>query len=168
MSVDQCRLVFQPSFTRPLDIFSLSVEPLGCRGVNSYDASTRKLHLAWVKTHATLSDPRIGDRPECPSEMRATAADSCYPVLMHTIDLSGKVALVTGGSQGLGLCTATQLHAAGASVAVNYFPDAEGMNRQRAEAAVAALGERAMAVAGDVRDAADVARMFDERWSHRA
>ena len=81
---------------------------------------------------------------------------------MHIINLSGKVALVTGGSQGLGLCTATQLHAAGASVAVNYFPDAEGVNRKRADAAVAALGERAMAVAGDVRDAADVARMCDE------
>ena len=81
---------------------------------------------------------------------------------MLTIDLSGKTALVTGGSQGLGRCTATRLHAAGATVGVNYFPDPQGLNRGRAEETVAALGERAFAVGGDVRDVADVSRMCDE------
>ncbi len=81
---------------------------------------------------------------------------------MFSIDLTGKTALVTGGSQGLGRCTATRLHAAGATVAINYFPDPEGINRQRAEDVVAALGQRAFAVAGDVREAADVSRMCDE------
>ena len=81
---------------------------------------------------------------------------------MLTIDLSGKTALVTGGSQGLGRCTATRLHAAGATVGVNYFPDPQGFNRGRAEETVAALEERAFAVGGDVRDVADVSRMCDE------
>ena len=81
---------------------------------------------------------------------------------MLNIDLSGKTALVTGGSQGLGRCTATRLHAAGATVAVNYFPDPLGSNREHAEEVVAELGERAFAVGGDVRDVADVSRMCDE------
>lgn len=85
---------------------------------------------------------------------------------MLTIDLSGKSALVTGGSQGLGRCTATRLHAAGATVGVNFFPDPQGLNRVRAEETVAALGERAFAVSGDVRDVADVARMCDEVIAH--
>lgn len=72
---------------------------------------------------------------------------------MRTIDLSGKTAIVTGGGQGIGLATVRSLHSAGASVAINYFADNEGANQQRAEAAVADLGERAMAIAADVRNA---------------
>ena len=70
-----------------------------------------------------------------------------------SIDLSGKTALVTGGGQGLGRATATALHRAGANVAINYFPDNDGVNQSRAEETVAALGERSVAVAADVRDA---------------
>ena len=81
---------------------------------------------------------------------------------MIAIDLTGKTALITGGSQGLGLCTATRLHTAGATVAINYFPDPEGLNQRRAEESVASLGERVFAVAADVRQSADVTRMFDE------
>jgi 3-oxoacyl-[acyl-carrier protein] reductase len=42
---------------------------------------------------------------------------------MIPLDLSGKVALVTGGSQGLGAATARVLAQAGAAVAVNHYPD---------------------------------------------
>ncbi len=70
---------------------------------------------------------------------------------MIQIDLSGKVALVTGGGQGLGRATALRLFEAGASVAVNYLPDSEGTGRQRAEETVAAMGDRGMAIAADVR-----------------
>ena len=49
------------------------------------------------------------------------------------IDLSGKTALVTGGGQGLGAATAAALAGAGAHVVVNYFDDAGGVNRQRAD-----------------------------------
>ncbi|MBL8850410.1 MAG: SDR family NAD(P)-dependent oxidoreductase, partial [Planctomycetaceae bacterium] len=49
---------------------------------------------------------------------------------MISVDLAGKVALVTGGGQGLGLATATLLHQAGAAVVINYFDDPAGANRQ--------------------------------------
>jgi 3-oxoacyl-[acyl-carrier protein] reductase len=80
---------------------------------------------------------------------------------MVPIDLSGKVALITGAGQGLGLATATLLHRAGAAVAINYFDDPSGGNRAKAEAAARALGDRAGAFAADVRDAAGVAAMLD-------
>lgn len=75
---------------------------------------------------------------------------------MVSVDLSGRVALVTGGGQGLGQATSRRLYAAGAAVAVNYFPDADGVNRQRAEATAQSLGERALAIPADVRDGAQV------------
>jgi len=81
---------------------------------------------------------------------------------MIKIDLSGKVAVVTGGGQGLGLATAAMLHQAGAKVVLNFFDDPAGMNRGQAEAAATKLGERAVAVAADVRDRPAVEAMFDE------
>ena len=42
------------------------------------------------------------------------------------IDLSNRVALVTGASRGLGAAIAKSLGAAGAKVAVNYFENADG------------------------------------------
>jgi len=80
---------------------------------------------------------------------------------MVTIDLTGKTALVTGAGQGLGQCTATTLHAAGANVIVNYFEDPAGQNRFRAEETVARLGERALALAADVRQVDQVHQMLD-------
>ncbi len=80
---------------------------------------------------------------------------------LFTIDLGGKTALVTGGSQGLGLVTVQTLHQAGANVAIGFFPDDAGENRAKAERAVAALGDRATAIAADVRDLAAVERLVD-------
>src|SRR5438105_1560943 len=81
---------------------------------------------------------------------------------MNVIDLSGKVAVVTGGGQGLGLATATALHAAGASVVLNYFEDSSGTNQQRAVAAAEQLGEHAIALPADVRNRTAVEAMLDE------
>jgi 3-oxoacyl-[acyl-carrier protein] reductase len=67
-----------------------------------------------------------------------------------TLDLSGQVALVTGSTRGIGLAIARALHAAGASVAVH------GRDPSRAQAVAAELGSRAVGVAGDVADAAQV------------
>src|SRR5437868_15082395 len=44
---------------------------------------------------------------------------------MISLDLTGKIALVTGGSQGLGAATVRVLAQAGAVVVVNHYPDAE-------------------------------------------
>lgn len=76
------------------------------------------------------------------------------------IDLSGKVALVTGSSRGLGAAMARRLAAAGAAVAVHYAADAE-----RAASVVddiAAAGGRAVAVGGDFHEATSVERVTAE------
>lgn len=67
------------------------------------------------------------------------------------IDLSGKVALVTGGSRGIGRAVCLQLAALGADVAVNYRSSAEQAAETVAE--IEKLGRRASAVAADVTDA---------------
>jgi 3-oxoacyl-[acyl-carrier protein] reductase len=67
-----------------------------------------------------------------------------------TIDLSGKVAFVTGSTRGIGHAIARALHAAGARVAV------AGRDRARAEAVAAELGDRAAGVACDVAQGAQV------------
>ena len=81
---------------------------------------------------------------------------------MIEINLTGKTAVVTGGSQGLGAATAAMLHRAGANVTVNYFDDAAGANRAKANTVAAELGERAMIAAGDVCQLADMRRVFAE------
>jgi 3-oxoacyl-[acyl-carrier protein] reductase len=73
--------------------------------------------------------------------------------------LAGKVALVTGGSRGLGRGVAEAFAAEGANVIVNYVKDAAA-----AEAAVAkikALGTDAVAVKADVGDEVAVRGMVD-------
>lgn len=74
------------------------------------------------------------------------------------IRLDGKVALVTGGSTGIGQAIARALSASGASVAVNYVA-----NRAPADATVKGIcdeGGRATAVEADISDPAAVGSMF--------
>ena len=80
---------------------------------------------------------------------------------MKAIDLSGKVALVTGASQGLGSATTRALHAAGATVVINFFSDPDKVNESRAQVLAAELGERSLFVGADVRDPGAVDRMFE-------
>src|SRR5436190_2606942 len=65
-------------------------------------------------------------------------------------DLTGKVALVTGGSRGIGRAIALALAAVGADVAVNYREQAA--QADAVAAAVRVTGRRALAVAADVSD----------------
>ncbi len=68
--------------------------------------------------------------------------------MSHQIDLSGRVALVTGASRGIGRAIALALGGAGAAVVVNH--------RERAQEAgdvvdmIGAVGGRAIAVGADV------------------
>lgn len=81
---------------------------------------------------------------------------------MMAIDLTGRTALVTGGGQGLGAAAAGMLARAGANVAVNYFADPDGINRERAEQTAGRIGPRAMASEADVRDPSQVEAMMEE------
>lgn len=81
---------------------------------------------------------------------------------MIAIDLSGKTAIVTGGGQGLGEATVRRLHAAGANVGVNFFPDPAGDNERKAQAVAQSLGDRGCCLCADVRDVAAVEKMFDD------
>jgi 3-oxoacyl-[acyl-carrier protein] reductase len=74
-------------------------------------------------------------------------------------ELSGKVAIVTGASKGIGAAIAKGLAAAGAAVVVNYASSQEGADRVVAE--IARAGGKAIAVAADVSKAGDVQRLFD-------
>jgi 3-oxoacyl-[acyl-carrier protein] reductase len=81
---------------------------------------------------------------------------------MRNIDLTGKTAIVTGGGQGIGLATATSLFEAGANVILNYFPDADGHNAKIAQTASDALGDRCIALPGDVRAPEQLTKMCSE------
>ncbi|GAA2867289.1 3-hydroxyacyl-CoA dehydrogenase [Pseudonocardia halophobica] len=71
------------------------------------------------------------------------------------MDITGQVALVTGGASGLGLATAETLLDAGASVVIVDLPSSQG-----AEIAEK-LGEKARFVAADVTDEAQVTAALD-------
>ena len=79
---------------------------------------------------------------------------------MVGIDLTGKTALITGSGQGLGEATARLFHQAGANVVINYFSEPSGLNQERAEKVAESLGERAIVIEADVRDADSVQQMF--------
>jgi len=79
---------------------------------------------------------------------------------MIPIDLSGKTAVVTGGGQGLGRATASVLAEAGAKVAISFFNDPEGKNREIAERTAGELAGETVALEGDVRSRDSVAAMF--------
>ncbi|MEA2646355.1 MAG: 3-oxoacyl-[acyl-carrier protein] reductase [Chloroflexota bacterium] len=68
------------------------------------------------------------------------------------LDLTGRAALVTGGSRGIGRAVALELAGMGARVAVNYSRDAEGAQAVADE--IRQAGGEAVTLAGDVSDAA--------------
>jgi 3-oxoacyl-[acyl-carrier protein] reductase len=76
------------------------------------------------------------------------------------MNLTGRTALVTGASRGIGAAIALALAEAGADVAVNYRE--RSAEADSVAAAIVAMGRRAMTVAADVSDGAAVARMIQQ------
>lgn len=81
-----------------------------------------------------------------------------------TLSLSGKVALVTGGSRGLGATTARALADAGADVAISYVVSADKANAVVAD--IESRGRRALAVQVDQEDPSQSASLIEAVISH--
>ena len=71
-----------------------------------------------------------------------------------THNLEGTVAVISGGSSGIGFAAAQRLVAAGASVFIT------GRRQDALEAAVAQLGHNATAAQGDVANLDDLDRLY--------
>ena len=76
------------------------------------------------------------------------------------MNLTGKVALVTGASRGIGQATAIDLAKAGADVVVNFIGN-EAVAQETVDA-IEALGRKAIKIKADVGNAEDVQAMVDE------
>ena len=78
----------------------------------------------------------------------------------NTHKLSGKVAIVTGASKGIGASIAKHLAAAGAAVVVNYSTSKKGADNVVAD--ILAAGRNAVAVQANVANKAESERLFAE------
>ncbi|MHA6684780.1 SDR family NAD(P)-dependent oxidoreductase [Mesorhizobium sp. A556] len=74
--------------------------------------------------------------------------------------LSGKIAVVTGASSGIGAGIARALGAEGATVVVNYASSKKGADK--VVASIEAAGGRAVAIQADMSRSADVVRLFEK------
>jgi 3-oxoacyl-[acyl-carrier protein] reductase len=77
--------------------------------------------------------------------------------MINLLDLSGKVALVTGAGSGIGKASAIRLAEAGAAVTINYYRNEAGA--EDAKQTILAAGGRAIAVQADVRRSDEVERL---------
>ena len=69
--------------------------------------------------------------------------------------LQGKIAVITGGTQGIGLVTAKLFASEGAYVFIT------GRRRKELEEAVASIGNNVTGVQGDVANLADLDRLYE-------
>lgn len=80
--------------------------------------------------------------------------------MLNSTFLQGKVALITGGSRGIGRAIAVELARCGADVVVNYARKQQAAEEVVAE--VRALGRRALACRANLAEADKIEAMFDQ------
>src|SRR6185437_14010608 len=75
-------------------------------------------------------------------------------------DITGRIALVTGASRGIGRAIAVALASGGADVVVNFLKNAE--EAQAVQAQILQLGRRCITVQADVSLASEVVQLANE------
>jgi len=81
-------------------------------------------------------------------------------MMEQQLPLAGKIALITGSSQGIGRATAERLAQSGADIVINYRTNAHAA--AEAKENIEAMGRRCIAVQADVSQEEDVSRLFAE------
>ncbi len=87
---------------------------------------------------------------------------------MYAFDLTGKTALVTGGSRGIGRAIAVRLAECGARVAVNFVRHVRAA--EETADLIRAAGGEPLTIKANLADHAEVARLYAElhtRWGER-
>src|SRR5205823_3271157 len=101
------------------------------------------------------------DGRERPSRVYCTPRYTTRPKeTVMSKKLSGKVAVVTGASKGIGASIALHLAAEGAAVVVNYASSRAGADRVVAE--ITGSGGKAIAVQANLAKPAEIPRLFAE------
>lgn len=79
-------------------------------------------------------------------------------------ELTGKVALVTGSSRGIGRACVLKLAEAGAQVVINYFSQIEAAREVQTQ--IEAVGGKALIIQADISQSDQVQAMFEQVMAH--